>query len=385
MNEKFQASTLLTYSSDDTEVSELRRYLGEPYDLSRLEGGVRFPLEDELFVSCWEKWARKARQVGTTWEILARYLPQLSFPIREGMSTEEDYRAATRRGVDPRELKAATGLALYRPEALELDLHPSPAGRIPILAVSERRDFVTLVQALARRNEPVPIPDSQGAAMISGYNDWYRIHRLRERWERLDPAARETDTWGEELARIQTRPELFQDRLIVLFRGPYSGIPASELDLDDDVWLETSLAIRRDHECAHYLTKRLFGEMRNHALDELLADYAGLVAAVGRFRCDWFLRFMGIDRPEGGVSVGRLSIYRGDPPLSDGTFRALRRLLRDAAVNLEWLDSSRLGKDRSLAGRARVLTALAGLRLEELAAPEAGERLSQNLRRISST
>jgi hypothetical protein len=83
-------------------------------------------------------------------------------------------------------------------------------------------------------------------------------------------------------------------------------------------WAEARTAIRRDHECAHYFTRRLFGSMRNHAQDELMADWAGLVAATGRFRAEWFLRFLGLEEYPLYRSGGRLDLYRGDPDAQGG-------------------------------------------------------------------
>jgi len=364
------------------EIEELRRYTDECYDLGVLAGSPSFPLPDEPFVSCWESWARQAGAGLGAFEVLRENLPQLAFPIREGISQSDEYREATRRGVDPAGLRSATGTRLERPEALELSIHRSPAGRIPVLVSPVRNDFVALVRALARRNEPAPIPDAQGAVMVTGFNNWARIEALRSTWERLEPAAREAATWNEELARIAGRPELYRDRFIVLYAGPYSGVPAADLDLGEERWLELSLAIRRGHECSHYLTKRLFGAMRNHALDELIADYSGMVAAIGRFRADWFLRFMGIDQAGRIRADGRLHVYRGEPPLSDRAFGALWALLRTAAENLEQADSSWLGADRSLGARGRALTALAGLTLDQIADPGFEGLLGEALGRV---
>src|SRR5262249_34990603 len=142
------------------------------------------PLTDEPFVASWEAWAGEARQRGPGGAIavLALHLPQLRFPVREGMSGTDAYRAATRRGVPPAPLPEPPGLPLARPELVELPLPPSPAGRIPVLTVRGRAEFVALVQALGHRNEPFPVPDSQGALMISGYNNWARIAALRREW-----------------------------------------------------------------------------------------------------------------------------------------------------------------------------------------------------------
>src|SRR5215213_5874050 len=248
--------------------AELDRYCDRAFDLGSLQSGTELPLPDELFVETWERWAEEARQRGA-FAVLSEHLPQLRFPIREGISQSEDYRAATVRGVPPDELAGATGLELERPEVIELEIHPSPAGRIPVLLARGRAEFAALVRALGKRNEPVPVPDSQGALMVGGFNNWARIRELRSR--------------GEEMESILPRKELYQDRFILLSDGPYSAVPAADLGLAEEEWKEISLAIRRDHECVHYFTRRLFGSMRNHAHDELMADWAGLVAATGRF------------------------------------------------------------------------------------------------------
>jgi hypothetical protein len=140
-----------------------------------------------------------------------------------------------------------------------------------------------------------------------------------------------------------------------------------------------SLAIRRDHECAHYFTRRLFGSMRNNVLDELIADYTGLVGATGGFRADWFLRFIGLEEFPRYRAGARLDIYRGQPPLSDGAFRVLHALVKAAAENLERFDAGLPAGARTPQGKGLLISALASQRLEDLAAPGAEEILSQTL------
>lgn len=341
-----------------TAAGELARYCDRGFDLRALGPETRLPLPDEPFVATWERWAGEARDRGA-FAVLSEHLPQLRFPVREGISRSEDYRAATLRGVPPEELAGATGLELPRPEALELEIHPSPAGRIPVLLVRGRAEFVTLLRALGKRNEPVPVPDSQGALMVGGFNNWARMRELRSR--------------GMEIEEILPRKELYQDRFILLSDGPYSAVPAADLGLDENEWREISLAIRRDHECAHYFTRRLFGSMRNHAQDELMADWAGLAAATGRFRADWFLRFLGLEEYPLYRRGGRLDLYRGD--LSDEAFTLLHAVVHSAAHNLESFDAP----TGTLEDRARMLAALASLRLDELASAEGKTRLERAL------
>lgn len=372
MTNGIQAERLAALGATASEIPELLAYNENAFDLSALEPETRFPLPDEPFVAFWETLAKESRKRGA-FAVLREHLPQLRFPIQAGISETEAYRAATRRGVPADSLPEAAGLPLEHPEAIELVLYGSPAGRIPLLIARRRPEFEALIQALTRRNEPERIPDSQGALMVAGYNNWSRIGELQRRWESLEPSQRETASWAEEFSRIQTQRELYQDRFILLSDGPYSAVPASDLGLGEEEWKEFSLLIRRDHECAHYFTRRLFGSMRNHVHDELIADWAGMVGATGRFHAGWFLRFLGLEDYPRYRPGGRLDLYRGN--LSDGAFSVLHGIIRSAAMNLESFDAP----TDTLEDRARMLTALASLRLDQLASPEGGALLQKAL------
>jgi hypothetical protein len=114
----------------------------------------------------------------------------------------------------------------------------------------------------------------------------------------------------------------------------------------------------------------VFGSMRNALLDELIADYTGIVAATGRFDPRWFLTFLGLES-DGYRTGGRLENYRGDPPLSDRALHVLGELVRRAAWSLAILHEDARGSTRSpdpLADRAWWIRRLAGMTLEEIAA-----------------
>jgi hypothetical protein len=375
-----QAAVLAGLGASAAEVGELLAYGESAFDLGALAAAPALPLPDEPSVGFWEPRVDEARERGAL-AVLREHLPQLHFPIRPGMSASEGYLAATRRGVPPAELPEATGLEL-RPERIELELYASPAGRIPVIVARGREEFVALGQALGGRNEPRPVADSQGALALSGYVNWSRVRAHRKAWERgetADPAP----TWGEEMARLRRRPDLYQDRLILLSDGPYSAVPAAAMGLAEEAWRALSLAIRRDHEGAHYFTKRLFGSMRNRLLDELLADYAGIVAAAGRFRADWLLRFLGLEGFPRFRPGGRLAVYRGEPPLSDAAFEVLGAVACAAAASLERFDAAELGdRPRSALDRALALAAIASHRAEDLAAADGAESLARALREL---
>src|SRR6185436_21142048 len=102
-----------------------------------------------------------------------------------------------------------------------------------------------------------------------------------------------------------------------------------------------------------------------------IADYAGIVAATGRYRAAWFLRFLGLDAPGACRADGRIHTYRGTPPLSDGAFAILHRVVRAAAEHVEVFDETeRRHRGWNIIEAARMIVALAKTGLEGLAADE---------------
>nr|WP_194085697.1 hypothetical protein [Methylomusa anaerophila] len=119
--------------------------------------------------------------------------------------------------------------------------------------------------------------------------------------------------------------------------------------------------------------------MRNNILDELIADYIGIVAA-GHYEAGWFLRFTGLENYPLYRDGGRLEIYRGNPSLSDEAFRVLQTLVKRAAENLARFDRENRMHLHKPAGQTALLAALTRLTLEELAGEEAGIYLARSLR-----
>ncbi len=378
-NDRSHTRLIAACGATESEVEELQAYNENLFDLAKLDEGLRFPLDDEPFVECWSRWVEEAQREGAI-SALRKYLPQLHFPIEEGVSKWPAYRRATLQGADPAGFEEATGLELEDEQSVELELYAGAAGRVPVFRLKGRSQFSTMVKALGRRNEPSDIPDSMGALMIVGFNNWHRIRELKKKWHQQDEAERQQPTWNEAFAEIRKHPELYQDRFMLLSDGPYSAVPAADLGLEEQEWRAKSFIIRRDHECAHYFTRRLFGSMRNNLLDELIADYAGIVAAEGRYRADWFLRFIGLDTYPDYREGGRLDLYRGDPPLSDGAFKVLHTLVVRAAEHLEQVDHAVLPKsDRSPGLQATVIAALASMRIDELASDSGPELLDRRI------
>ena len=81
---------------------------------------------------------------------LAQCYPQLLLPVAEGMRTTEAYKNAVLRGIIPESEPIISGTAEDSFQQAE-----TAVGSVGIWTLSERRDFVLAVQALAYRCEPV--------------------------------------------------------------------------------------------------------------------------------------------------------------------------------------------------------------------------------------
>ena len=352
-----RSATLARYGANDSEIEELL-----VYNQNRFGRPRRSKIQaDPAYIDRWREYAEEARHIGA-FASLKQRLVQLQFPIQAGISNTPEYLAATGKG-KPTQMSVATGLQLTFPERIELKIQPTEAGAVPIITVGDRQDFVSLIQALTKCNEPVAIPDSMEACIVGSYNNWDRIACYRQQWlaEGGDRAH-----WQSELKRLIPRKELYQDRFIVLSRGCYSSVSADELGLDRDEWLELSQIIRLEHECTHYFTRRVFGSMRNNIFDELIADYQGIVSALGYYRADWFLRFIGLEAFPKYRLGGRLENYY-EPSLSSGAIAILQKAIVDAATNLEEFDREVGRQLRANQNKTAILLALCKLTLEELA------------------
>jgi hypothetical protein len=343
------------------ESSAARRELAE-YGTNRFEIPSTLPtlpLPDEPHIAAWAEAFVRAEHVGT-WNALSGILLQLRFPVAAGVSSRADYAAVLRRGILSQLPPVGHGASAVDEDGISLSLHATDAGRIPVITCRSRPDFQTLVQACTRRNEPAELPESMGACVVAGYNNWTRVET---EWR----SAQQMGTFRDRsafLTHLMPFKERYQDKFMILSAGPYSSIHASTIGLENDDWLCRSLVLRRTHEATHYFTKRVFGSMQNTLFDELLADYAGMIDAFGSFRATTFMRFMGIDSA-GQYTGGRLANYRGTPALTDEAFAGLACAVVSAAKSLERFDAHRR-LSRPHAPISQILSELARDGLEAL-------------------
>lgn len=159
---------------------------------------------------------------------------------------------------------------------------------------------------------------------------------------------------------IEARAEpIYCHRLLLLNRAPYSNIPAEVLGLATEDWLERSHRLRLRHECAHYETLRILGDMKNHAHDEILADALGQIAAFGRFDAERQRIFFGLERGK-GIATGRLSFYCQKllPKEREKVYRAVDTVLDSIEKHLDYLLAQN-------ADELTIFSALAGTSIAE--------------------
>jgi hypothetical protein len=89
---------------------------------------------------------------------------------------------------------------------------------------------------------------------------------------------------------------------------------------------------------------------------------------------------LGLEKFPAYRGTGRIQNYRGQPPLSEGAFTILIKLVKAAAVNLEQFDSENSIYLKQLNAQALMLTALTCLTIEELASPFSKKIIQENIK-----
>ncbi len=235
---------------------------------------------------------------------LAGEYPQLY--LNPDADPPEAYRRTVLRGEEP-EIK---GLGHYTGDVHDrMETADTPAGPVRVVTLGNRRDFELVLRGLmAAKNGPLaPIPETQGAAMLTVFN-WPRIRAHLAQFPETERRA--------EFQRFTSVRENYLDMLVILSRGPYSDVPAEALGFPEDQWLSRSDTIRRYHELTHVICRRLYPEDIEPIRDELIADAVGLYAAFGQFAPELEMRFLGFR--DGQYVGGRLGNYTTEPEAQAG-------------------------------------------------------------------
>lgn len=204
-----------------------------------------------------------------------------------------------------------------------LTYEDTPAGKVCVITIYDRDDFVTFLRIMADRCAMADIPDTQGASIISGVINWSKIRANEARFiEEEKKKGNLSPDCLSEFKRFISDKSNYLDTLIVLSVGPYSGISVSGINdhlkstgskkhpLSEEEWVRLSDTIRRYHECAHFICHRKYPEKKDAIWDELVADATGMIAAFGRFDAGMGKLFLGIKGDT--YSGGRLENYVTD-------------------------------------------------------------------------
>ena len=251
---------------------------------------------------------------------------QLLLPIRDGISNAEEYRKTVLQGLD-----TAWQDVSFNCDQIERYTCRTPAGEAEIMLVSDREDFEHLYHALAYKCEPVPIPASVGAVTISGVINREKINKHRD-----DYLARGNTDWNAEFKRFTADKSNYTDTIILLSSGPYSAIPAEQLQMTESEWAAKSVIIRMYHELTHFICRKLYPEKKDAIRDEIYADCIGLIAAFGTYDPLLAKTFLGIEA-EAYRKDGRLEHYA--PECTEGDIHMARQWIREAEerVGGAWL------------------------------------------------
>ena len=231
--------------------------------------------------------------------------PQLSLGIQEGMSQSEEYRNIVRKGIMPDKLAFPFELSGEEDE-YTID---TPAGEVNVLYLPDRAIFEYFIKVLAHRNEPVEIPLSMGASLISGINSWRKIYAHKEEYLQSGK-----DDWDEEFTRFISVKENYKDTVLIVSKGYYSALKPEYINMNSDEWLEKSKTIRIYHEISHYISRKLFIENKEVLRDEIVADAIGFIAAFGYYDSLLARKVLGIDNEKFNRD-GRLINYVSEEEL----------------------------------------------------------------------
>ena len=206
----------------------------------------------------------------------------------------------------------------------------TPAGKVRVVTLAERADFVTMLQTLGEKCAAVPVPQTQGAVILDGLINHKKINAFREKFYADHPEA-DDQQWLSAFEQFRKDRENYREAFILLSVGPYSAVPACALGLSRDRWLALSLIIRKYHECTHFLCRRLFPGRASAVWDELVADTVGVFAAFGKFEI--YVAETGLGIQDGVYRGGRLENYVGD--LSPERMNALAGAIHDLFLEFE--------------------------------------------------
>ncbi|MNX88065.1 hypothetical protein D3C86_1200220 [compost metagenome] len=364
-------NNLITLEPVDCEVSiglssKIKAYLFNKFTLDDV---YAVSTNDDTDIQFWED-LLNASEKKDIFTLLKECYPQLNFIIEREIDKIELYKNVVLKGKTD-SIKFAAYLKLEDAKNISLELHQSVAGRIPVLIVPNKEDFVKILQSLIHKNNPVSIPSSIGAVLLNGLNNGKRLDNIKKKWLQNNPLG----DWNTEFSNnIIHNRSLYKDKFIILSTKPYSNVTARQLGLAEDVWTSYSVSIRKEHEFTHLYMLKKYGHVTNNLHDELIADYIGIIKTTWSYNKVWMLTFMGLENYPHYREAARLENYVNESKLSEADFKQLIIITKNAIENIAIFDKN-LGKLKSIKDQTRRIDALCEIGLIDLASPNGADLL----------
>lgn len=331
----------------------------------------KFPLNDDCTASSftegteiqfWEDFLMNFSNGKDIFNALKECYPSLNFLIDKEIDKAELYNNMLLKGTT-NDIKLTSYIKLEDTKNISLELHESIAGKIPVLTIPNNEDFVKILQSIIHKNNPLPIPASMGAVLLNGLNNSKRFNIIKKNWLQNNPFG----DWNTEFSNnIMLKKSLYKDKLIILSTKPYSNVTASQLGLEEDIWISYSISIRKEHEFTHLYTLKKYGQATNNLHDELIADYIGIVKTIWNYNKVWMLTFMGLENYPHYREGARLENYVKESKLSPDDFKQLITIIKNAIENIAIFDKA-VGKVKSIKDQTCRIDALCEISLIDLA------------------
>ncbi|MGN1137155.1 MAG: DUF7005 family protein [Oscillospiraceae bacterium] len=234
--------------------------------------------------------------------LLSEMYPQLYLSPENG--GQEQYAAVVRQGQPPLK-KDLSHFTMDEEDSLIIE--NTPAGKVCVITLNNRKDFETFYTIMGCRCVPTEISRTMGASILNGVINRGRIEQHREAFFKKELDEGRIPDWISEFKRFTSDKANYLDTLILLSTGDYSNIPGEQFGYEEKEWRELSHAIRKAHECTHFICRKKFPEQKEPVWDEICADAIGIISALGRFNVNMEEVFLGVN--EQGYSGGRLENY----------------------------------------------------------------------------